>query len=97
MDSLLLPEAWQKELGLIVLGVKAKPSFEDPTKQDTNRAGHPKWKVAATDESGAVYEVTVAGAEPELQRFQPVWFQGLTVGGSKNGLWWAASSAVSRG
>ena len=94
VDSLLLPDAWQKDLSLVALGLKAKPSFDDPTKQDTNRAGALKWRVVATDKDGGVYEVTVTGEKPQVERFQPVWFGGLTVGGSKNGLWWAASSAV---
>ena len=94
MDSLRVPENWQKSMGLVALGTKAKASFEDPAKQDTTRAGDLKWRVSVTATDGETFEVTVTGPEPKVTRFKPVWLEGLTLGGSKNGLWWAATGAT---
>lgn len=94
-DSLAVPTAMQQHLGLIALAVKPKSAFGEEG-QARNKAGVPKWTVTVAAESGSTYEITVASEqEPPVQRFKPVQFDGLVIGGSTRGLWWSATGAKS--
>lgn len=97
MSTFAISEAAQKELGLFVIGYKPKLDFHDPSRQETNPAGALKWRVTAGGDDGSVLEVTVTGAEPALVRAEPIWFPGLVVGGTANGLWFAAKAVVKVG
>ena len=91
MDSIQLPDAWQKNMNLVALGVTPKQAFGSD-EQDRNREGVPKWRVRVDSDLVGTFEVTVTSATPPaIQKYRPVSFAGLMVGGSSRGLWWAAT------
>ena len=91
MNSLQVPDNWQKSLGLVALGVTPKQAFGS-TEQDVNSNGVLKWRLRVDSDLVGTFEVTIASATaPQMAKYRPVAFEGLMLGGSSRGLWWAAA------
>ncbi len=93
MKSLAIGKKFQRELGLIVLGLEPRIDYatgEQSRQQQTNR---PRWAIqcAAMGQGGESLSVTVASdREPELSLLGGIHFEGLRCGGSSSGLWFVA-------
>lgn len=96
MKQLEIDSRWQRDLGLVLLGVAPRTDFETGA-QAVTQDGRLRWSasVAALGLGGESFAVTFPAEQvPDLSVLEPVWFSGLRCGGSQAGLWFAADAIV---